>query len=188
MRGRVNCLGLVTLLIVLLLGTAHGHHDDDRPHTLLTGSWVCVSQDVYGKAAAGKRAGKDVQALRQELRNEDGHELCIFVDDEILEDMLAPWVRVLGQEGGQVQVAFTVGVLPASQHHTPAFFARSVHGLDGRQQSRYLYSVTVGGHVNWRESARFSALACWWDGCSLPRAGLTSPGKPFRGPSASTPT
>ena len=46
--------------------------------------------------------------MRQELRNEDGHELCIFVDDEILEDMLAPWVRVLGQEGDQVQVAFTV--------------------------------------------------------------------------------
>lgn len=108
MRGRVNCLGLVTLLIVLLLGTAQGHHDDDRPHTLLTGSWVCVSQEVYGQAAAGKRAGKDVQALRQELRDEDGHELCIFVDGEILEDMLAPWVRVLGQEGAQVQVAFTV--------------------------------------------------------------------------------
>lgn len=108
MRGRVNYLGLVTLLIVLLLGTAQGHHDDDRPHTLLTGSWVCVSQEVYGQAAAGKRAGKDVQALRQELRNEDGHELCIFVDNEILEDMLAPWVRVLGWEGNQVQVAFTV--------------------------------------------------------------------------------
>ena len=108
MRGRVNRLGLVMLLIVLLLGTAQGHHDDDRPHTLLRGSWVCVSQEVYGQAVAGKRAGRDVQALRQELRNEDGHELCIFVDDEILEDMLAPWVRVLGQEGDQVQVAFTV--------------------------------------------------------------------------------
>ena len=145
MGGRVNCLGLVTLLIVLLLGTAHGHHDDDRPHTLLRGSWVCVSQEVYGQAAAGKRAGKDVQALRQELRNEDGHELCIFVDDEILEDMLAPWVRVLGQEGGPGPGCLHGGVLPAPQHHTPAFFARSVHRLDGRQQSGHLYSVTVRG-------------------------------------------
>ena len=108
MVGHVNIASLATLLIVLLLGTAQGHHDDDRPHTLLTGSWVCVSQEVYGQAAAGKRAGKDVQTLRQELRNEDGHELCIFVDNEILEDMLAPWVRVLGQEGDQIQVAFTV--------------------------------------------------------------------------------
>lgn len=108
MRGRVNRLGLVILLIILPLGTAQGHHDDDRPHTLLAGSWVCVSQETYGQAAAGKRAGKGVQALRQELRNEDGYELCIFVDDEILEDMLAPWVRVLGQEGDQIQVAFTV--------------------------------------------------------------------------------
>ena len=108
MVGHVNIASLATLLIVLLLGTAQGHHDDDRPHTLLTSSWVCVSQEVYGQAAAGKRAGKDVQTLRQELRNEDGHELCIFVDNEILEDMLAPWVRVLGQEGDQIQVAFTV--------------------------------------------------------------------------------
>lgn len=108
MRGRVNRLGLVILLIILPLGAAQGHHDDDRPHTLLAGSWVCVSQETYGHAAAGKRAGKGVQALRQELRNEDGYELCIFVDDEILEDMLAPWVRVLGQEGDQIQVAFTV--------------------------------------------------------------------------------
>ena len=54
MRGRVNCLGLVLLLIVLPLGAAQGHHDDDRPHTLLAGSWVCVSQEVYGQAAAGK--------------------------------------------------------------------------------------------------------------------------------------
>ena len=100
--------GPVLLLVFLLAGTAQGHHDDDRPHTLLSGSWVCASQEVYGQAAAGKRAGRDVQALRQELRTEDGHELCIFVDDDILEDMLAPWVRVLGQEGDQVQVAFTV--------------------------------------------------------------------------------
>ena len=108
MRGRVNRLGLVMPLIVLLLGTAQSHHDDDRPHTLLRGSWVCVSQAAYGQAAAGQRAGKDVQALRQELRNENGEELCIFIDDEMLEDMMAPWVRVLGQEGDQIQVAFTV--------------------------------------------------------------------------------
>lgn len=108
MRGRVNRLGLVMLLIVLLLGTAQGHHDDDRPHTLFEGSWVCVSQEAYGQAAAGKRAGKDVQALRQELRNENGEDVCIYIDDEMLEDMMAPWVRVLGQEGDQIQVAFTV--------------------------------------------------------------------------------
>ena len=108
MRGRVYRLGLVMLLIVLPLGNAQAHHDDDRPHTLLSDSWVCVSQAAYGQAATGKSAGKKVQALRQELRNEEGHDLCIHVDDEILEDMLAPWVRVLGQEGDQVQVAFTV--------------------------------------------------------------------------------
>lgn len=108
MRGRVNRFGFVMLLIVLLLGTAQGHHDDDRPHTLLRGSWVCVSQAAYGQTAAGQRDGKDVQALRKELRNENGEDLCIYVDDEILEDMMAPWVRVLGQEGDQIQVAFTV--------------------------------------------------------------------------------
>ncbi len=107
MRGRVN-LGLVMLLIVLLLGTAQGHHDDDRPHTLLRGSWVCVSQAAYGQAAAGQRVGKDVQALRKDLRNENGEDLCIYIDDEILEDMMAPWVRVLGQERDQIRVAFTV--------------------------------------------------------------------------------
>ena len=108
MVGRVNIASLAMLLIVLLVGGAQGHHDDDRPHTLIGGSWVCVSQAAYGQAAAAQRAGKDVQALRKELRNENGEDLCIFIDDEILEDMMAPWVRVLGQEGDQIQVAFTV--------------------------------------------------------------------------------
>lgn len=108
MRGRVNRLGLVMLLIGVLLGTAQGHHDDDRPHTLHRDSWVCASQAAYGQAAVGQRAGKDVQALRKELRNENGEDLCIYIDGKILEDMMAPWVRVLGQEGDQIQVAFTV--------------------------------------------------------------------------------
>ena len=58
MRGRVNFLGLVLLPMVLLLATAQAHHDDDRPHTLHTDSWVCVSQTVYEKAAAGQQAGQ----------------------------------------------------------------------------------------------------------------------------------
>ena len=108
MGVRMNIVSLATLLIVLLMGVAQGHHDDDRPHTLLRGSWVCVSQAAYGQAAAGQRADKDVQALRKELRNENGEDLCIYIDGKILEDMMAPWVRVLGQEGDQIQVAFTV--------------------------------------------------------------------------------
>ena len=108
MLGRVKIASLATLLIILLVGGVQAHHDDDRPHTLLSGSWVCVSQAAYGQAAAGQGAGTDVQTLRKELRNENGEDLCIFVDNEILEDMLAPWVRVLGQEGDQIQVAFTV--------------------------------------------------------------------------------
>ena len=108
MRYRVTGLGAVLLLVFLLLGTAQGHHDDDRPHTLLSDSWVCVSQAVYEQAAAGQNAGQGVEALRQQLRNEEGQDLCLHVDDEILEDMLAPWVRVIEQVGEQVQVAFTV--------------------------------------------------------------------------------
>ena len=108
MRGRVIRLGLVMLPIVLLVATAQAHHDDDRPHTLLSDSWVCVSQGVYEKAAAGKLAGQGVQTLRQQLRNEEGQDLCLHVDNEILEDMFAPWVIILGQEGDLVQVAFTV--------------------------------------------------------------------------------
>lgn len=108
MRGRVIRLGLVMLPIVVLVATAQAHHDDDRPHTLLSDSWVCVSQGVYEKAAAGKLAGQGVQTLRQQLRNEEGQDLCLHVDNEILEDMFAPWVKILGQEGDLVQVAFTV--------------------------------------------------------------------------------
>lgn len=108
MRRHVNWLWFVLLPIALLLPTAQAHHDDDRPHTLHSDTWVCASQTAYEQAAAGQRAGQGVQVLRQQLRNEEGQDLCIHVDDEILEDMLAPWVRVLGQEGDQVQVAFTV--------------------------------------------------------------------------------
>ena len=108
MVGRAYIASLAMLLIIVLVGSAQGHHEDDRPHTLIGGSWVCVSQEAYGQAAAGQRAGKDVQDLRKELRNEEGQDVCIHVDNKMLEDMLAPWVRVLGQEGDQIQVAFTV--------------------------------------------------------------------------------
>lgn len=108
MRYRVIGLSAVLLLVFLLMGTAQGHHDDDRPHTLLSDSWVCVSQAAYELAAAGQNAGSGVEALRQQLRNEEGQDLCLHVDNEILEDMLAPWVRIIEQEGEQVQVAFTV--------------------------------------------------------------------------------
>ena len=108
MRARTSWLGLVLLPVVLLVAAAQGHHDDDRPHTLLSNSWVCVSQGAYEQAAAGQSAGKGVEALRQQLRDEEGLDLCIHVDNEMLEDMLAPWVKLLGQEGDQIQVAFTV--------------------------------------------------------------------------------
>ncbi len=95
------CLMAVWMTVMIGIGQAA------ERTTLKIGSWLCVSPDAYDQAVvkAKNRYGKARQDLIKELRDD---QLCLYADDELLEDMMAPWVQVLEQQDGKVKVSFMV--------------------------------------------------------------------------------
>lgn len=91
------------VLVLLSFGIAVGHAAE--PQTLKEGVWVCSTPEAYDQAIAAERQEKDLQALKQRLLDQ---KFCMYIDDEYLEDMMAPFVQVLSQQGNKVKVSFTV--------------------------------------------------------------------------------
>jgi hypothetical protein len=78
-----------------------------EPQMLKPGSWLCRSPEAYDQAVAAERnaPGKDLPALKEQLLDQ---KLCMYVDTTYVEDIMAPFVTVLEQQGTKVQVSFTV--------------------------------------------------------------------------------
>ena len=78
-----------------------------EPQVLKEGSWLCSSPEAYDQAVAAERdlQGKDLTALKGQLLEQ---KLCMYIDNKYVEDMMAPFVTVLDQQGNKVQVSFTV--------------------------------------------------------------------------------
>ena len=94
------------MFILTLFGLPGGSAlaEERDPQTLKLGSWVCDSPQSYDAAVTAQRAGdKQLWDLRKELENN-----CLYMDDDNLEDMLAPYVTVLEQQGDKVKVSFFV--------------------------------------------------------------------------------
>jgi hypothetical protein len=91
------------LLVCLAVGVACA----EGPQMLKEGSWLCSSPEAYDQAVAAEhdRQGKDLAALKEQLLEQ---KLCMYVDSKYVEDMMAPFVTVLEQQGNKVQVSFTV--------------------------------------------------------------------------------
>lgn len=94
---------LAVILIIAMLGAAHAV---DRT-TLKNGSWLCTTPEAYDQAIAEeqKRIGKARETLKTELLEQ---KLCLYADDELLEDIMAPWVQVIDRQGDKVKVSFMV--------------------------------------------------------------------------------
>lgn len=94
---------LVILLLSLVVGSAHA----EAPQTLVEGSWVCRTPEAYDQAVEAQRQwqGKDLRDLRKQLLEK---KLCMYVDDEYLEDLMAPYVKILNRQGDKVKVSFSV--------------------------------------------------------------------------------
>ncbi|MGH9024942.1 MAG: hypothetical protein ACRDWD_02320 [Acidimicrobiia bacterium] len=78
------------------------------PFLLKEGSWVCVTPDAYDQALAeqGKANGHgELMALKERLL---AAKSCMFVDDEDIEDMMAPFVQVGERQGDKIKVTFTI--------------------------------------------------------------------------------
>lgn len=94
---------VAALAVVMAAGAAAAA----EPYTFEEGTWVCQSSDAYDDAIAEvkKRQGKNLGDLKQRLK-EQGY--CTYMDDDALEDMMAPFVQVLEENGDKVKVTFIV--------------------------------------------------------------------------------
>jgi hypothetical protein len=78
------------------------------PYLLRAGTWVCESPAAYDQALAEQATTngyKELMALKDRLLEA---KLCMFLDDDDIEDMMAPFVEVLERDGDKIKVTFTI--------------------------------------------------------------------------------
>lgn len=96
------------LAVPLAVATTAASAADGPPWLLHEGSWVCGTPEAYDQAIAeqAKTSGyQELKALRQRLLED---ELCMYLDDDDIEDMMAPFVEVIERQGDKVKVTFTI--------------------------------------------------------------------------------
>jgi hypothetical protein len=73
--------------------------------TLKDNIFICVSPQAYDDAMARVRelSGKDLEPLKKELSEQ---KQCMFVDKEMVADLMAPYAVVLERESSKVRVQF----------------------------------------------------------------------------------
>ena len=102
---------LVSCLVALPLTVAPASAAitaEGPPYLLHEGTWVCSTPEAYDQAIAeqAKTNGhQELMALAQRLLSEKS---CMFVDDDDIEDMMAPFVEVVEQQGDKIKVSFTI--------------------------------------------------------------------------------
>lgn len=80
---------------------------EPAPQTLYSNIWVCVSPDAYD--AAVERAASWPREKFNQLRSELLEaKQCMLVEEDDVEDMMAPFVEILEERGDKVMVRFTV--------------------------------------------------------------------------------
>ncbi|GBD42150.1 hypothetical protein HRbin39_01539 [bacterium HR39] len=94
MRGP---LGLICLLVVASTASA------GEPFMFRGGTWVCDAPGRYDEVVGRQEAGESLGDLLRETR---GH--CVFVEEEEQDDMLPPFVQLLGEEDSHARVTFTM--------------------------------------------------------------------------------
>jgi hypothetical protein len=100
---RMKTIFLMFLLVMMMVS---GLQSAERT-TLKPGSWLCVSPEAYDQAVAEaqKRRGEALEALKEQLLED---KRCMYATDELLEDIMAPWVQVIDRQGDKVKVSFMV--------------------------------------------------------------------------------
>ena len=79
--------------------------DSGGPYSLTEGSWVCHTPEQYQGVLAARQAGEGVRDIEKRTRESS---TCIYLDDDNLEDMMAPFVQVLERSGELVKVSFII--------------------------------------------------------------------------------
>lgn len=99
-----RCYAILGLCLFMLIGPAIQSADAAEAQTLTNGSWVCHSVDHY--QAVIKSMSEGVDSVRQ--IQESFKESCLYVDEDIAEDMLPPFVTVLESNSDLSRVTFFV--------------------------------------------------------------------------------
>ncbi|MEZ5930845.1 MAG: hypothetical protein R3F54_02655 [Alphaproteobacteria bacterium] len=79
--------------------------DDGGPYILAENSWVCVTPEAYDAAITEADKTDDIRALRKKMLDD---KQCLTIDDDDIEDMLAPFVQVTERQDEKVKVRFEV--------------------------------------------------------------------------------
>jgi len=90
------------LSTALLSGLAVAPAQASDPYMLLEGSWVCRSPETYDIAMERLRADADARGALVDEK------LCMFIDDKMLGDTMAPFFQVQERQGDKVKVSFMV--------------------------------------------------------------------------------
>lgn len=102
----MKTLRSVIFLILLAASAGAVQADEQGPFILEMGSWVCDTPEDYDKAVSAQQEGsKSVFQLAKELFDQGS---CIYVDDDMLEDIMAPYVSIVEQQGEKSKVWFFV--------------------------------------------------------------------------------
>ncbi len=94
---------MATVVLSLAVGSAYAA----ELQTFSNGTWLCDSPKSYDLAIERARGqqGEDLRGLQKELREK---KLCMYIDDDDVEDIMAPFVTVTETQGDKVKVSFTV--------------------------------------------------------------------------------
>jgi hypothetical protein len=101
-------IALAVVILAIGLGTAHARATKGPPYLLEEGTWLCVTPADYDKAIAEQakiNGYPELMALNERLVEAKS---CILIDDEHIEDMLAPFVTVVERQGDKIKVEFWV--------------------------------------------------------------------------------
>jgi hypothetical protein len=77
----------------------------EEPSMFRGSAWVCDSPEHYDVAIERERAGGESRALRRELA-----QICVFIADDDQDEIMAPFVRRLEDNGDKVKVVFMIQV------------------------------------------------------------------------------
>ena len=99
---------LVAKPLLLALAVATAAAAEGPPYLLKVNTWVCTTPDAYDQALVEQDQTKgygELMALKDRLL---AAKSCMFVDDEDIEDMMAPFVEVVEHDGDKIKVTFTI--------------------------------------------------------------------------------
>ena len=96
---------VIALTVTLTPGLAAAA--EEGPMTLKEGAWVCGTRDAYHQARDGSWEGPTFSIEKFRAGTQEP-KACIYVDDDLLEDMMAPFVKVAEHDGTDVRVSFII--------------------------------------------------------------------------------